>query len=102
MIPNKETYEKLKTGKEDELSSHYNNIVSIVFDYDSQQESTTKGTLFGAYNAVTGYYQNVRNYRDNESKFKSIIYGTGQDRSQVAFNLSTDFPKNGNSALTLN
>jgi len=106
MIPNKETYQKLKQGKDDELSSHYNNIVSSVFDYcmtaDSQQENTTKGTLFGAYNAVTGYYQNVRNYRDDESKFKSIMYGTGQDRSQVAFNLCADFAKNGNNALLLN
>lgn len=106
MIPNKETYEKLKTGRDEELSSHYNNIVSGVFDYcmtaDSQQESTTKGTLFGAYNAVTGYYQNVRNYRDDESKFKSIMYGTGQDRSQVAFKLCAEFAKNGSEALILN
>jgi phage/plasmid-like protein (TIGR03299 family) len=79
MIPNKETYEKLKTGKEDELSSHYNNMVSSVFDYamtsDSQQESTTKGTLFGAYNAVTGYYQNVRNYRDDEANLNPLWAG---------------------------
>jgi phage/plasmid-like protein (TIGR03299 family) len=106
MIPNRETYEKLKTGNDEELSSHYNNIVSSVFDYcmtaHSQQESTVKGTLFGAYNAVTGYYQNVRNYRDDESKFKSIMYGTGQDRSQVAFNLCAEFAKNGSSALILN
>jgi phage/plasmid-like protein (TIGR03299 family) len=106
LIPNKETYEKLKAGKDEELSSQYNNLVSSVFDYcmtaDSQQESTTKSTLFGAYNAVTGYYQNVRNYRDDESKFKSILYGTGQDRSQVAFNLCTDFAKNGANALVLN
>lgn len=106
MIPNKETYEKLKAGKDEELSSHYNNMVSSVFDYamtaDSQQESSVKGTLFGTYNAVTGYYQNVRNYRDDESKFKSIMYGTGQDRSQVAFNLCTEFAKHGGSALILN
>ncbi|WP_426672023.1 DUF932 domain-containing protein [Mucilaginibacter sp. McL0603] len=106
MIPNKETYEKLKAGKDEELSSHYNNMVSSVFDYamtaDSQQESTVKGTLFGTYNAVTGYYQNVRSYRDDECKFKSIMYGTGQDRSQTAFNLCTEFAKHGGSALMLN
>ncbi|MEO6520532.1 MAG: DUF932 domain-containing protein [Mucilaginibacter sp.] len=106
MIPNKETYEKLKTGKDEELSSHYNNIVSSVFDYgltaDSQQESTTKGTLFGFYNSITGYYQNVRNYRDDESKFKSIMAGTGLQRNQVAFDLCNDFTKHGNSVLKLN
>lgn len=106
MIPNKETHDKLKTGKDDEVSSHYNNMVSRVFDYamtsQTQQETTTRGTLFGAYNAVTGYYQNVRNYKDDEGKFKSIMYGTGFDRSQTAFNICTDFARNGNSALNLN
>jgi hypothetical protein len=81
-------------------------MVSSVFDYamtsDSQQEATTRGTLFGAYNAVTGYYQNVRNYKDDESKFKSIMYGTGQDRSQTAFNLCANYAKEGKSALKLN
>jgi len=106
MIPNKETYEKLKTGKEDELSSHYNNMVSSVFDYamtsPTQQENTTRGTLFGAYNSITGYFQNVRNFRDEESKFKSILYGTGLQRNQTAFNLCADFAKTGENALILN
>jgi phage/plasmid-like protein (TIGR03299 family) len=105
MVPNKETYEKLRAGKDDELGSHFNNTVSSVFDYyhtaDSQQENTTKGTLFGMYNAVTGYYQNVRNYSDNEAKFKSIMAGTGLQRNQTAFDLCTDFAKHGNDILKL-
>lgn len=53
---------------------------------DSQQMNTTKGTLFGAYNAVTGYYQNVRSYKDSEAKLQSIILGgTAQLKSQKAF-----------------
>jgi len=106
MVPNKETLEKLKTGKEDELSSYFNNMVSSVFDYamtsPTQQEATTKGTLFGAYNSVTGYFQNVRNFKDEEIKFKSIMYGSGSQKSQTAFELCNSFARNGNSALTLN
>ena len=98
--------ENLKQGKEEELSSHFNNMVSSIFDYamtnPTQQEETTKGTLFGAYNSATGYFQNVRNFRDEESKLKSIMYGTGYNRSQTAFNLCVDFAKNGSSALVLN
>lgn len=60
---------------------------------------STKGTVFGAYNAVTGYFQNVRNYKDDESKFKSIMYGTGLQRSQTAFDLCSSFAKNGVDAL---
>jgi phage/plasmid-like protein (TIGR03299 family) len=103
MSPNKETYEKLKTGREGELSSHFNNIVSSVFDYamtsPTQQEATTKGTLFGAYNSVTGYFQNVRNFRDDESKFKSIMYGGGLQKGQTTFNLCDSFARHGSSSL---
>jgi phage/plasmid-like protein (TIGR03299 family) len=103
MAPNKETLVNLRNGKNDELSSAYNNVVSSVLEYSitspTQQEPTTKGTLFGAYNAVTGYFQNVRNFKDEESKFKSIMYGTGFQRNQTAFNLCSSFAKNGLEAL---
>lgn len=106
MVPNKEVLENLKQGKEEELSSHFNNMLSSIFDYamtsPTQQEETTKGTLFGSCNCVTGYFQNVRNFRDDEAKFKSIMYGTGYNRTQTAFDLCNDFAKHGNSALLLN
>jgi phage/plasmid-like protein (TIGR03299 family) len=103
MAPNKEVLQSLQNGKLDELSTTYNNMVSSVMEYTltnpTQQEVTTKGTLFGAYNSVTGYFQNVRNYKDDESKFKSIMYGTGLQRSQTAFDLCNEFSKHGIEAL---
>lgn len=103
MAPNKEVLQNLQNGKEDELSSTFNNMVSSVMDYaltsPTQQEATTKGTLFGAYNAVTGYFQNVRNYKDEESKLKSIMYGTGLQRSQTAYNLCEEFAMHGINVL---
>ena len=103
MAPNKEVLKNLQNENPDELSTAYNNMVSSVMEYaltsPTQQEATTKGTLFGAYNAVTGYFQNVRNYKDDESKFKSIMYGTGLQRSQTAFDLCYSFSRNGNGAL---
>lgn len=59
---------------------------------DTQQMETTRGTLFGAYNAVTGYFQNVRTYRDDEAKLQSIVMGgTAQMKSQKAFELCSSF-----------
>lgn len=85
------------------LSSTFNNIVSSVMEYSfanqTQQEATTKGTLYGCYNAVSGYFQNVRNYRHEESKLKSIMFGAGLQRSQTALNLCGEFAKHGNLAL---
>ncbi len=107
MVPNKEVLRDIRRGKEDELSTHFLNISMDAYQYalgnETQQLDTTKGTLFGAYNGITGYFQNVRKYKDDESKLKSILYGgTGQQRTQVAFNLCTAFAQQGDNAFLLN
>jgi hypothetical protein len=103
MAPNKETTVALRNGRLEELSSLYKNTVENVFEYaqsaPSQQEETAKGTLFGCYNAITGFYQNVKGYQNEESKFKSIMYGTGLQKGQKAFDLCTDFAKLGSEIL---
>lgn len=99
MAPSREVLTSLQEEKRDTLSSHYLNIVENVYRFassaPSQLEETTKGTLFGAYNAVSGYFQNVRSFSDQEAKFKSIMKGTGLQRVQMAFNCCNDFAKNG-------
>ncbi|ANH83892.1 alpha/beta hydrolase [Niabella ginsenosidivorans] len=107
MVPNKEVLHNLQTGAEDEISAVFKNICNSVYEYamthPTQQMETTKGTVFGAYNAVTGYFQNVRTYKDSESKLKSILFGgTGQLRTQAAFNRCNDFATKGSNALLLN
>lgn len=107
LCPNKETLDLLKKGAEDEVSTVFKNVVQDAFAYamtsDTQQMDTTKGTLFGAYNAVTGYYQNVRNYKDDEAKLQSIVMGgTAQIKSQIAFELCTSFGKIGSDVFNFN
>lgn len=107
LCPNKETLEYIKKGEEDEISTAFKNTVEDAFAYammsDTQQLETTKGTLFGTYNAVTGYYQNVRTYKDEEAKLQSIIMGgTAQMKSQKAFELCTSFSKFGIDVFNLN
>jgi len=98
MCPNKEVYSNLQAGKEDALSTAFKNICDNAFNYATSNETqtmdTTRGTLFGAYNAVTGYFQNVRNYKNDEAKLKSLLYGgIAQQRTQKAFDLCTSFEK---------
>lgn len=106
MIPNKEVFQKLQSAA-GELSSHYTNVCDAAYEYamsnPSQQLETTKGTVFGAYNAITGYFQNVRTYKDGEAKLKSLLYGgTAQLRTATAFQLCEDFAMKGEKALMLN
>lgn len=107
LCPNKETLQHLQKGNEDEISTVFKNTVEDAFAYamisETQQMDTTKGTLFGAYNAVTGYYQNVRTYKDDEAKLQSIVMGgTAQLKSQKAFELCTAFATDGAEIFNLN
>ena len=107
LCPNKETLDLLKKGAHDEISTPFKNMIDDAFNYamlsDTQQMDTTKGTLYGAYNAVTGYFHNVRNYKNDEAKLQSIVLGgTAQIKSQKAFELCTDFSQFGNEILNFN
>jgi phage/plasmid-like protein (TIGR03299 family) len=104
LSPSKEVTEHLKAGQLDELSSCFSNIIENAYAYamsdETQLTPTTEGTLFGAYNAVTGYFQNVKSYKDPQAKLKSMLMGgNAQARSQTAFNLCEDFAQKGNSIL---
>lgn len=103
LAPNKEVLSNLNLGFTDQLSSMYTNIIDNAFSYamgnPTQQMETTAGTLFGAYNAVTGYYQNMRSFKDGDAKFKSIMDGTARQRAQVAFDLCGNFARFGEDAL---
>ncbi len=99
MVPNKEVLQNIQKGELDELSTCFRNICDDVYEYNfsspTQQTGATKGTVFGAYNAITGYFQNVRTYKDAEAKMKSLLYGgTAQLKTQKAFQLCESFAKN--------
>lgn len=83
LAPSKEVIKKLQEGNKNELSSCFNNMVDNALPYAMSDPpplmNTTKGTVFGAYNAVTGYFQNVRSYNDEEAKLFSFLMG-GTDR----------------------
>ena len=107
MVPNKEVLQNIPAGKNDELSTVFKNVCEHVFTYametPTQQTEATKGSLFGAYNAVTGYFQNVRTYKNEEAKLKSLLLGgTAQLRTQKAFTLCEEFASKGERAFILN
>lgn len=46
------------------------NIIKWLSEIDS-----IRGTGYGVYNAVAGYFQNVKNFHSDEVKMKSIVLG---------------------------
>ena len=100
LAPSKEVLKTLQEGRTEDLSTCFINMVDSAYEYamsdPTQLMNTTKGTVFGAYNAITGYFQNVRSYKDDEAKLASILMGgTGQLRAQIAFDLCTNYAAKG-------
>jgi phage/plasmid-like protein (TIGR03299 family) len=104
MAPSREVLKGIKDGTE--LSTAFTNICDNAFLYamssPTQQTDTTKGTLFGAYNAITGYFQNVKEFKDDEAKVQSVLFGTGLLRTQAAFRQCELFQKHGSDILMMN
>jgi phage/plasmid-like protein (TIGR03299 family) len=92
MSPNREVFKAIaEDNTAFEFSNHFENVCGEVLEYahtaESQQMETTAGTLFGTYNAITGFYQNVKEYKNHDHKVNSIMFGTALDRTKKAFEI---------------
>jgi phage/plasmid-like protein (TIGR03299 family) len=67
------------------------NMVKYAYEHPTQQLATTKGTAWGAYQAVTGYYQNIKTYKGEEEKMSTLLMGSTYDTMQKSFVLATQF-----------
>lgn len=104
LMPKKETAQGMNLEQWEQLSSYSRRACEAAFAYamgnPTQQGETTKGTLFGAYNAVTGYFHNVRSYKNGEAKLRSLLLsGTAQEKTQKAFDLCHSIASKGTSIL---
>lgn len=78
--------------KSGELSTRANNMISTLKEYyeiGPGQEQFT-GTVWGAYNAVTGFFQNVREYKSNEDKMSQNIFGTLHTKNNKSLKLALE------------
>ena len=80
-----------------EISTRTQNTIDLVMDYyskgEGQQLITTRGTVFGAYNAITGFYQNVKNFDTPEQKMLNNVFGNGYNKGQKALDLAATLIK---------
>lgn len=75
----------------DEISTRFKNTVDGIMNYakthPTQLMESTEKSVFGAYNAITGYFQNVKDFSDNNEKFANIMEGSVHHKAQRAFDL---------------
>ena len=104
MAPTDLKAEDIVTGNIEKASTYFTNVVDRIMTYNyeapSQQLETTKGTVFGAMNAVTGYFQNVMSFENKSQKrsaadrqLDAMLFGNTATKTQKMFELCADASK---------
>lgn len=77
---------KIEVGGQEDLKTKTNNRLDEIFAYYEGHETQKgiNGTVWGVYNALTGFYQNASKH-DNERKMRGIL--TGDKFLENAFNV---------------
>ncbi len=89
--------EAMNDKEKAEFSTRTLNKINEIYAYalgaESQQTDAVRGTVFGAYNAITGYYQNVKSWKSADDKIDSIFGGQAERDGQAAFDLALEYIK---------
>lgn len=81
-----ESYYNNDTSKQFERLANY--VLESAFTHETQITKNTFMTAFGAYNSISNYFQNVKDYGNKEdSKFDRILEGEVETYNQRAFDL---------------
>lgn len=77
-----------------QASTRLKNMVDITTEFalthPTQTTDAANKTLWGAYNAISGYYNYIKPYSDAEQKFKSQFFGAGNVKMLKSFNKAVE------------
>ena len=81
-----------KEDKKDEVSARMKNATDQIYSFalcdKTQTTEAAYRTLWGAYNAISGNYNFLKNYNSPEQKMRDMNYGTASDKISKAFDLA--------------
>jgi phage/plasmid-like protein (TIGR03299 family) len=89
MLPaQKEAADGTKLDYSTRAINKLNSILAYAGNHHSQLLETTAGTLWGALNCVSGYFQNIKAYKTADNKVSTIMLK--DNTNQKAFNLALE------------
>jgi phage/plasmid-like protein (TIGR03299 family) len=75
-----------------EASTRLKNMIESTTQFSmthpTQITSETNGTLWGAYNGISGYFNYIKSYNNAEDKFNTQLFGSGNQKMLKAFDIS--------------
>lgn len=72
------------------LANMIDSTTQFAMTHNTQTTDESKGTLWGAYNAVSGYYNYLKNYDSAEAKFNSQFFGTANNKMLKSFSKAVE------------
>ena len=82
----------LDKKEKEEMSTRLKNMIEATtqfsFTHHTQRTPESTGTLWGAYNAVSGYYNYIKPFDNEEAKFTSQFFGSANKNMLKSFNLA--------------
>lgn len=79
----------LNDNNEEEISTRFKNQVDSIYEFalshPTQVTNASRGTMWGAYNSISGYYNYIANFKDNEAKFSSQMFGNANTKISKGF-----------------
>ena len=80
----------MTSAEEKEMSTRLKNMIEgttqFAFTHPTQTTEATYATLWGAYNAVSGYYNYIKTFKSTEDKFNSQFFGVANKKMLKSFN----------------
>jgi phage/plasmid-like protein (TIGR03299 family) len=77
---------------DEEYSTRFKNVCNSIFEFakthPTQNTKAADGTVWGAYNAVSGYFNHVVKYDSQEVKFKKQLFGMDSKRIIKGFDIA--------------
>lgn len=83
--------EQLTKAEKAEFSKQFitqvDGIMEFALGHETQQTKAAKGTVWGAYNAISGYYGHVKEHKTPSARMNDIMFGQGDLRIKQAYAL---------------
>lgn len=88
MNPNREQLTKAEKAEfSKQFTATVDGIMEFATCHDTQTTKAAKGTVWGAYNAISGYYGHMKDHKSETARMNDIMFGQGDQRIKSAYTL---------------
>ncbi|MCA6489118.1 MAG: DUF945 domain-containing protein [Chitinophagaceae bacterium] len=90
--------EQLTKAEREEFSKQFvtqvDGIMEFALTHETQTTKAAKGTVWGAYNAISGYYGHIKDHKSPTARMNDIMWGQGNQNTKEAFSLAMETVSN--------